>query len=150
MIDSELAPLDQGPIARAVVQRLGWFVVSTRLLIAVVDDEESVRRALGRLLRSAGHEVQCYASGIEFLSSLSNGRPECLVLDVHMPGLSGFDVLARLRADGVRLATIVITGFDEPDAEPRAARLGAVKFLRKPVREDELLEAVDLAVSAKP
>ena len=140
--------MDQGPIARAVVERLGWFVVSTRLLIAVVDDEESIRRALGRLLRSAGHEVQSYASGAEFLSSLSSGRPECLIVDVHMPGLTGFDVLARLRADGVRLPAIVITGFDEPDAESRAARLGAAKFLRKPVREDELLDAVELAVSA--
>jgi FixJ family two-component response regulator len=125
-------------------------VVSTRLLIAVVDDEESIRRALGRLLRSAGHEVRSYASGTEFLGSLSSGCPECLILDVHMPGLTGFEVLARLQTDGVRVPTVVITGFDEPDAEPRAMRLGAVKFLRKPVREDELLEAVDLAASAKP
>jgi FixJ family two-component response regulator len=125
-------------------------VVCTRLIIAVVDDEESVRRALGRLLRVAGHEVRSYAAGAEFLRSLSSGRPDCVILDVHMPGLTGFDVLARLQADDVRLPTIVVTGFDEPEAEPRAVRLGAGKFLRKPVREDELLAAVDLAVSAKP
>jgi len=124
-------------------------VVSTRLLIAVVDDEESVRRALGRLLRSADHDVRSYASGSEFLSSFPSEIPDCLILDVHMPGLTGFDVLARLQAADARLPTIVITGFDDPDAEPRARRLGAVEFLRKPFREDELLEAVGRAVSAK-
>ena len=125
-------------------------MVRTRLVIAVVDDEESVRRALGRLLRSAGHDVRSYAAGTEFLSSLSSGHPDCLILDVHMPGLTGFEVLGRLQADGVRLPTIAITGFDEPGAEPRAVRLGAVKLLRKPIREDELLEALGLAASAPP
>ena len=122
----------------------------TRSLIAVVDDEESVRRALGRLLRSAGHDVRSYATGTEFIASLPGGRPDCLVVDVHMPGLTGFDVLAQIQTDGVRLPTIVITGIDDPDAETRAARLGAVKFLRKPFPEDELLDAVELAASAKP
>lgn len=124
-------------------------MASTRL-IAVVDDEESIRRALGRLLRAAGHDVRSYASGADFLASLATGRPDCLVVDVHMAGLTGFDVLARLQADGVRLLAIVITGFDDPDAEQRAMRLGATKFLRKPFGDAELLDAVALAASAKP
>ena len=121
---------------------------SVRPLIAVADDEESVRRALGRLLRSAGHDVRSYASGTDFLHSLPNGRPDCLVVDVHMPGMTGFDVLARLRADDIRLPTVVVTGFDDPDAEPRAARLGAVRFLHKPFGDAQLLEAVALALEA--
>lgn len=123
-------------------------MASARPLIAVVDDEESVRRALGRLLRSAGHDVESYASGTEFLRSLPSGRPDCVVMDVHMPGLTGFDVLARLQADDIRLPAVVITGFDDPDAAPRAARLGVTSFLRKPVGAAQLLEAVTLAVSA--
>jgi two-component system response regulator FixJ len=66
-----------------------------------------------------------------------------------MPGLTGFDVLARLQADDVRVPTIVITGFDDADAEPRAMRLGALKFLRKPFGDGELLDAVELAGSTK-
>jgi len=80
----------------------------------------------------------------------ASGDPDPPLASVRRCELTGFDVLVRLQAEGVRLPSIVITGFDEPDAESRAARLGAVKFLRKPVREDEVLEAVGLAVIAKP
>jgi len=117
-------------------------------LIAVLDDEESIRRALGRLLRSAGFEVVTFASGEEFLDSLNAGLPGCLVLDIHMQGMTGFDVLAALQARHLRVPTIVITAFDDEMTEPRALQAGALRFMRKPIRDDDLLHAVDAAIES--
>ena len=121
---------------------------TTHPLIAVLDDEESIRRALQRLLRSAGFEVETFASGLEFLESLSTRLPGCLVLDIHMQGMTGFDVLAALAARQLRLPTIVITALDVESAEPSALRAGALRFMHKPVRDDDLLRAVDAAVGS--
>lgn len=116
------------------------------LLVAVVDDEEPVRKALGRLLRAAGLAADCYASGQEFLKAVDLGNPSCLVLDLHMPGLSGFEVLQRLHARGPRLPTIIITGHDEPENEVRCLAAGAVAYMRKPFDDNVLLETIDRAV----
>jgi len=118
-------------------------------LIAVLDDEESIRRALGRLLRSAGFEVEAFASGEEFLDSLTVGLPGCLVLDIHMRGMTGFDVLAALKARRLRVPTIVITAFDDETAEARALQAGAHRFMRKPVGDDDLLHAVGAAIGSR-
>ncbi|HSP94149.1 MAG TPA: response regulator, partial [Thermoanaerobaculia bacterium] len=75
----------------------------SRLLVAIVDDEESVRRAIGRLMRSAGIDVETFPSGAEFLQSLETHSPDCVVLDLHMPGLNGFEVQARLKEAKSRL-----------------------------------------------
>jgi FixJ family two-component response regulator len=115
-------------------------------LIAVLDDEESIRRALQRLLRSAGFDVQTFASGAEFLESLGTRRPGCLVLDIHMRGMTGFDVLAALESLPLRVPTLVITAFDDETAEARALQAGALRFMRKPIREDDLLDAVAAAL----
>jgi len=117
-----------------------------RFLIAVVDDEESVRKALERLLRSAGREVQTFRSGAEFLHSLQARRPACLVLDLHMPAMTGFDVQAQLNARNARLPTIFISAFDDSAAEPRALQGGAIRFLHKPFQDQDLLEAVEQAI----
>jgi FixJ family two-component response regulator len=106
-----------------------------------VDDEESVRRALERLLRSAGREVQTFSSGPEFLSSLEKRHPAWLALDIHMPGMTGFDVQARLNAEHIRMPTIAISAFDDPAAEPRALQAGATRFLRKPFHDQDLLRS---------
>src|SRR5258706_16197484 len=91
-------------------------------LVAVVDDEESIRKALKRLLRSAGLDVETYASGQEFLDSLQTHAPGCVVLDLHMPQLSGLDVQAKVKEGGASLPLIFITAHDDPSAREQALR----------------------------
>ena len=117
-----------------------------RTLVAVVDDEESVRKALGRLIRSAGYSVEMFGSGVEFMQSLKRTRPDCVVMDLRMPVLSGFDVQAALQRSGVTVPLVIITGDDAPDSRERALRGGAGAFLRKPVDDALLIEAIQNAV----
>jgi len=121
----------------------------TAPMVAIVDDEEPVRKALGRLLRASGFEAQSFASGKAFLDSLDALRPACLVLDLHMPGQSGFDVLDQLKARRAGLPTIVITGHDEPENEARCLASGAIAYMRKPVDDQSLLMNIDQAVSSR-
>ena len=118
-----------------------------RLLIAVVDDEEAVRTALRRLLRSASLDVETFSSGAEFLESVKEHQPDCVVLDLHMPQVSGFAVQARLAESGIRLPTVVITGYDAEATRERALAGGAAAYLRKPVDGKALLDAIAAAVS---
>ena len=115
-------------------------------LVAVVDDEDAIRKALKRLLRSAGLAVQTFASGREFLQSLAARRPDCVVLDVRMQGMTGFDVQVRLKAASVTVPIIFITALDDPGDGERAMHAGAFAFLRKPFGDEELLEAIGAAV----
>ena len=113
-----------------------------RLKIAVLDDEESVRRALERLLRSAGIGVTLFACGTDFLAQVQVTVPDCLILDLQMPGINGFDVQKQLSAMNVVLPVIVITGQDTPEARARAEAGGANAYLLKPVDEGALLNAI--------
>ncbi len=115
-------------------------------LVAVVDDEESVRRALRRLFLAAGMDVETYASGQEFLAALQVRRPDCAVLDLRLPGLTGLDVLERLAAAGVHLPTVIVSGHDQPGVAELALAAGAVAYLRKPLDQESLLNAVAEAV----
>ncbi len=115
-------------------------------LVAVVDDEESVRRALGRLIRSAGFGVEMFSSGIDFMQSLQRNRPDCVVMDLRMPVINGFELQAALQRTGVALPIVVITGDDSPDSRERALRSGARAYLRKPVDDALLIEAIQNAV----
>jgi FixJ family two-component response regulator len=115
-------------------------------LIAIVDDDESVRKALQRLLRSAGTASESFPSGEAFLDSLPDHKPDCVILDLHMPRVTGFDVLAQLAKQGVSAPVIIITGHDSAEAYDRAMAGGATTYLRKPVNDDTLLDAVRLAV----
>ena len=119
---------------------------TSRGLIALVDDEESVRRALKRLLRVAEFDVETFASGSEFLDSLKDRRPNCVVLDIHMPGMTGFDLLHVLTTTHSDIPAILITAFDDPEFELRAKRAGAYRFLRKPIAGEKLIRAVQAAV----
>jgi len=123
--------------------------------LAVVDDDADVRLALQRLVASAGFAVEAFASGAEFLHAVENREPDCLVLDLHMPHMSGFDVQVALAAAHASVPVIVITGHDSPDAHAPAVRLGAKAYLCKPVNDEALLAAIgsamgDVAPSTQP
>src|SRR3954471_8043613 len=112
------------------------------ICIAIVDDEASVRTALARLLRLAGYEVRQYASGDEFLVAVGVRPPDCVLLDVSMPGLSGIDVLSLLKARGIELPVILITATDQVDFMPQCPDMPK-QLLKKPFSNDELLAAID-------
>ena len=125
-------------------------VKSRRLQVAVVDDEAHVRKALARLMRGAGFEVQTWTSGGAFLSSLAEKAVDCVVLDLHMPGLSGFDILVSLQSNGPQVPVVVITGQDTPEAGARALASGAFAYLCKPVDGDELIRTITQAAAPAP
>jgi FixJ family two-component response regulator len=122
-------------------------VKHTDALIAVVDDEASVRTMLVRALRLAGYQVAPFASGEEFLASLQTRRPACAVVDIHMPGLSGFEVASRLYAIGWRVPIIFITAGHSTALKRQAEAAGAICMLQKPFSTDTLLDALHGAVS---
>ncbi len=115
-------------------------------LIAVVDDEAAVRTMLRRVLRMAEYDVVAFASGEEFLASLSSRLPACAVLDVHMPGLSGLHVGAQVRTAGLALPFVFITASEDVRLEGAASATGAVALLHKPFSSDALLEAIRRAL----
>jgi FixJ family two-component response regulator len=117
-----------------------------RSLVYVVDDDASVRAALDSLLRSAGLLVQCFASASEFLARLPSAVPACLILDLRLPEGSGLDVQREL-ADREPMPIVFITGNGDIPSSVRAIKAGAVEFLPKPFRDDELLAAVDQALT---
>ncbi|ARP93809.1 response regulator transcription factor [Bordetella genomosp. 13] len=116
-------------------------------VVFVVDDDDAARRALTRVICSAGYRVQGYDSAIEFLELRpSLGSPSCLVLDVHLPGMDGLDLQRRLIAANVSLPIIFITGHGDIPSVVRAMKAGAADFLGKPVDAHDLLLAVDTAL----
>ena len=120
-----------------------------RHLVAVVDDDESVRKALQRLLRCAGLDVDTYRSGDDFLAAFPARQHDCLILDLHMPGLNCFEVQARLRAAAAHVPVVVITGQDTDEARKRVLEAGAYSYLGKPLDYKILLEAVADAVAGR-
>lgn len=118
-------------------------------LIAIVDDEEPVRKALCRLLRASGLNAEAFSSGQTFLDSIVARQPDCVILDLHMPGLSGLQVLQQLQSSRNTLPAIIITGHDEPQTHERCLSAGASAFLRKPLDGEVLLEAIDRAVTGR-
>jgi two-component system, LuxR family, response regulator FixJ len=120
-----------------------------RALIAVVDDEAPVGKALQRLLRLAGLNAETFASGAAFLNSLQNHTPDCVVLDLHMPEMDGFEVQGRLAQAGAWLPVIVLTGRDSLQARERALAGGAVAYLPKPVDRQMLLDAIAVAIAPR-
>jgi len=119
-------------------------------LVAVVDDDSDVRVALMRLLLSAGYASESFASGTEFVQSIGEQAPGCVVLDLHMPGLSGFDVQQQLVERYPEVPVVVITGHDSGDARRRALALGARAYFSKPVDSEALLSAIDSALGGRP
>jgi CheY-like chemotaxis protein len=114
-------------------------------VIAILDDEEHYRRALSRLLRAHGYEVASFSTGEELFAEVARRAFDCVLLDLHMPGMTGFDVLARLRAQPARPPVIVITAHDDPDFAKKAFDLDAFECQLKPVASPILLGAIERA-----
>jgi FixJ family two-component response regulator len=110
--------------------------------IDVVDDEECVRKALSRLFRSAGFQVRTFATGQEFLSAAGVNQPDCLVLDLHLPGMSGLEILKQMAQRGLNVPAVVITGHDEAGVREKAFLSGAAAYLLKPINDQELIASV--------
>jgi FixJ family two-component response regulator len=115
-------------------------------LVAIVDDDESVRRALQGLMKAVGHSTQTFASAEEFLNSGQHLETACLIADIRMPGMSGLDLQARLNSEHCRIPTIFITAHGDTNMRMQALRAGAVEFLAKPFSDDVLLEHVRAAL----
>ena len=118
-------------------------------IVFVVDDDESVRESLGGLIRSAGLRVETFDSAQQFLASLRSNSvdaPSCLVLDVHLPGLSGLDLQKRMAEVDIEIPIIFITGRGDIPTSVRAMKAGAVEFLTKPFRDHDLMDAIGQAI----
>ena len=117
-------------------------------MIAIVDDDDVVRRAMKSLMRSLGYDASTFGSAEEFLNSEQISRTSCLITDLHMPGLSGLDLQERLIAEGHRIPIIFLTAYPDEDVRMRAMKAGAVAFLSKPCNEGDLLACLDKALKA--
>jgi FixJ family two-component response regulator len=115
---------------------------SHSVLVAILDDEEPVRTALARLLRSADFQTETFGSGQEFLDSLNSHLPDCLVLDLHLSGLTGFDIVQQIVGRKLPIPIIMITGHDMPGLKERALSVGASAYLLKPLDDTTLIEAI--------
>ena len=113
----------------------------------VIDDDESVRKAFERLLRSANLEVETFASAEEFFSGERQGDNACVIVDMRMPGSTGFDLQRELASRGIQMPVIVISASDDAQTREQARELGAVAFFRKPIDDQALLDAVWWAIS---
>lgn len=117
-------------------------------LVYLVDDDQSMREAISSLVRSVGLNVETFASAHEFLRQVRSDVCACLVLDVRMPRMSGFDLQHALKEMGVEIPIIFITGHGDIPMAVRAIKSGALEFLPKPFADDQLLEAIDKALNS--
>jgi FixJ family two-component response regulator len=115
-------------------------------IVYVVDDDPSVRRAIKRLIGSAGLQVELFGSAQEFLQCRRPDAPSCLVLDIKLPGISGLDFQRQLAEAGIHIPIIFITGRGDIPMSVRAMKGGAVEFLTKPFRDEDLLDGIQLAL----
>lgn len=116
-------------------------------LIVIVDDDQSVREALENLISSAGFEVKLFASAENFLDSEAPLQTDCAILDVRLPGISGLELQRRLAANRQSLPVIIITAQGDDKTEDEAVAAGAIAFLKKPVKEEVLLAALESALN---
>jgi FixJ family two-component response regulator len=120
--------------------------VTEQTIIHVVDDDEAVRRALSSLLRSVGYGIRSHATASEFLKAVLPDAPGCIVLDVRMPGVSGLELQEHLNRSDVSLPLVLMSGHGDIPMSVRAMKAGAVDFLTKPFRDQDMLDAVGSAV----
>src|SRR5208283_2239287 len=118
-------------------------------MIAIVDDDESVRKATKSLVRSLGYEAATFCSAEEFLGSSQLKTAACLITDVRMPGMSGVELQDRLIADGCSLPTVFISAFSDERVQRKVLENGAVGYLHKPFDEDRLIACIDTALKSQ-
>jgi FixJ family two-component response regulator len=117
--------------------------------VAIVDDDVSIQRALARLLSAAGWQAVTFPSAEAFLQTGMEASPDCLMLDVWLPGMTGVELLEHLAVTGSTLPTVIITGRDDLQIHMRAMQAGAVAYLLKPLDEQELLQALQKALKGE-
>jgi FixJ family two-component response regulator len=111
-------------------------------MIFVIDDDQSVLRALLLLLRSAGFDARAFSSAVDFLTESRVSENDCIILDLSMPGMNGFDLMARLASQGTNARIIIITAYDDVENRERAQKLKAAAFLTKPVDDQALIDTI--------
>jgi two-component system response regulator FixJ len=111
--------------------------------VHLVDDDEAIRRSVGFMLKTSGFQVRTYESGVDFLKSATNLDPGCILLDIRMPGMDGLEVLGALRAKGVSLPVIIMTGHGDVSLAVQAMKAGALDFIEKPFEKAVLLSAIE-------
>lgn len=116
-------------------------------MITVVDDDKSVRKALCRLIKAAGYDVRAYESAEQFLAERTTADSDCLILDVHLPGISGLELQTHLAAANQVHPVVFITAFDDEKACSQALANGAIEFLQKPLDGNRLLEVIKAVVN---
>jgi len=116
-------------------------------VVYVIDDDPGIRQALGRLFRSVGLRVELFTSANELLQRDLPAVPSCLVLDIRLPGLSGFDLHAELTKANIQIPIIFVTGHGDIPMSVRAMKAGAIDFLTKPFRDQDVLDAVTAAIA---
>jgi FixJ family two-component response regulator len=123
-----------------------FFMAKASPWIAIVDDDRSVLKALTRLLRTRAFHAKAYGSAQELLAALPDGLPECLIVDLQMPEMSGLELLHHLARRGIQIPTIFITAHGDIGVRERCESAGAVAFLSKPLQDTSLFAAIDEAI----
>jgi FixJ family two-component response regulator len=113
--------------------------------VAIIDDDPAVLKALSRLLRTHAFTVATFQSGQQFLATLPEPLPDCLILDLQMPGMTGLEIQQHLARKGIRIPTIIITAHDEAGIRERCKSAGAIAYLAKPVPQAALFDAIEAA-----
>jgi FixJ family two-component response regulator len=121
-------------------------MTKTQRIVYVIDDDESIRKAFARLLRSADLECEIFSSPEEFMSMARQNENACIIADIRMPTATGFDLTERLAGEGIRIPVIVVSASDDPQTRAYAHEVGAVAFFHKPVDDQALLDAVWWAI----
>lgn len=125
----------------------GWIMDRDNAsIVAVIDDDNDVGDVLGGLLETMGYQVETYRSGMDFLSSAQFDRLACLVIDQNMPRMTGLEMVEQLSGKGINIPALLITGVHDPDVERKAASLGVMTVLEKPMSHHELLRFISISV----
>ena len=120
-----------------------FFMAEASRWIAIVDDDPSVLKALSRSLRVRAFQTKTYSSAQEFLAALANGLPECLIVDLQMPEMTGLDLHCHLTRSGIQIPTIIITAHGDSRVRERSESAGVIAILSKPLRNESLFAAID-------
>ena len=134
----------------ASVNRIEYMDITTPPTIFIVDDDEAVRSALRMLVMSFGWHVKAYPSGQSFLQALPLAAPDCILLDLNMPGMNGAEVQESMRAQGIDIPVIIITGQKDQQLLSRARAAGACGMLAKPFQDEELKHVIEQALAGNP